>query len=116
MNRFMLTILIPLVAGAATLPPGFNPGKWPGRMPPEKAEPLKQLMKQLQEAQRKRDLPAMRRLVPELASKMGDFAGVPENKPEYSPVKTFDPPDAARIARLTRQAMEALRGRHPECN
>ncbi len=113
MKLVTLSILISLTARAASLPPGFNPERWPGRMPPDKAGALQPLVKQLQEAQQKRDLPAMRRLVRDLSAKMGDYAGVPETKPEYAPLKKFDVPDAAKIAQLSRRSLEAMRGRHP---
>ena len=107
MKLVTLSILISLTARAASLPPGFNPERWPGRMPPDKAGALQPLVKQLQEAQQKRDLPAMRRLVQDLSAKMGDYAGVPETKPEYAPLKKFDVPDAAKIAQLSRRSLEA---------
>jgi hypothetical protein len=113
MNLVPLWILIPLAAGAAGLPPGFQPERWPGHMPPEQARALQPLVRQLRDAQQKRDLAAMRRLVADLSAKMGDYAGVPETKPEYAPLKKFDPPDAAKIGQLSRRSLEALRGRHP---
>jgi hypothetical protein len=113
MSLVALSMLVPLATAAAALPPGFHPNRWPGRLPAERNEALRLVVRQLRQAQEKRDLESMRYLIAELTAKMGEYAGVPENKPEYAPLKGFDAPSASAIAALTQRSLESMRGRHP---
>lgn len=112
MNICTLLLLFPLLAPAAELPAGFAPERWPGRMPAELATEIQPLVRRLQEAQRRRDLPAMQEIVRQAAARMGRFAGVPETLPQYGRPVHFDEPDAAKAAELCRRSLESLRGRH----
>jgi hypothetical protein len=107
-RRVLIGLVTVVLAGAAELPPGFDPAAWPGKSP----GPSSAFRKQLIEAQRLRDAAELKAVVAAMHKELGRYAGIPEVKPEYgAPIET-SLPDLAKIEALCRQSFEKIQGRN----
>lgn len=113
-SQILVVILLFFGTSAAQtklVSPGFNPANYPGRMPPAEAAKLQPLAKQLLAAMRGKDDAQIKKIKVEIIALMGEYAGIPENPPNYTKPETAQA-DFAKIETQWIKSFEQMRGRN----
>ncbi len=93
---------------AADLPSGFDPARWPGRK--ESSAEYKALVNQLRTAEERHDIAAVTKAVEGIRRDLGDYAGVPEVKPEYGSPVERSVPDLKAVEAIIRRSFDSMKG------
>lgn len=107
----LLTALGPAVAQTRLLAEGFDPAKYPGRMPPEERKKLDGLAKQMQDAMNARDAAKLAKIRAEMIAGMGKWVGISENPPNYAKPDAAKP-EFGKVENILIQSFERTKGRN----
>jgi hypothetical protein len=108
----LLVVLLSAALALAELPPGFDPAKWPGKIPPEASAPLAALRRQLTEAQQSQDAVRLSGVVAAIHKSLGVYACTPEAQPTYGTPIEMGQPDLEKVEAICRRSFASLQGRN----
>lgn len=111
----MLTLLALWVGSVRAiqqhLPPTNATQSWPGRMPNEERAKLRPLLDEFLKAMRQHDDRRLAALRAEIVQRLGKYAGVSEDAPDYSQPLDASTPDFAKVEALWLASFKRMQGR-----
>jgi len=106
---FTLLLHSSMPAMAELLNSGFDPDKWPGRMP-DSEKKVGPIANELLDAMRAGDDARIEAVKKQFIEKLGKYAGVPETKPEYGSPVDISLPDFEKVENLWYESFKRMQG------
>lgn len=102
----------PGVPAQQNLPPASAPQNWPGRMPNEERAKLRPLYDEFLKAMRRHDDKRLAAIRAEIIRRMGKYAGISEDQPDYGQPLDPSAPDLNKVEKLWLASFKRMQGRH----